>query len=60
MKECADELRAYRDIATLRTVSVKRPPDRETDLAGGAKAARELGLNQLAQRLENAGSVADL
>ena len=39
---------------------VERPPDRATDLAGGARAARELGLNRLAERLENAGSVADL
>src|SRR5947209_15229203 len=60
LKESADELRAYRDIATLRTARLKRPPDRATDLAGGARAARELGLNRLAERLENAGSVADL
>jgi hypothetical protein len=39
---------------------VKRPPDGPTDLAGGAKAARSLGLNRLAERLENADSVADL
>jgi 5'-3' exonuclease len=60
LKESADALRAYRDIATLRSADVDRPPDRETDLAGGARAARELGLNRLAERLENAGSVADL
>jgi len=60
LKESADELRAYRDIATLRPAPVKRPPDRATDLAGGAAAARELGLNRLAERLLSAGSVADL
>jgi 5'-3' exonuclease len=60
LRDSADELRAYRDIATLRTAPVERPPDRETDLAGGAQAARELGLNRLAERLENAGGVADL
>ncbi len=60
LKESADELRAFRDIATLRTAPVRRPADRATDLAGGARAARELGLNRLAERLENAGSVADL
>jgi 5'-3' exonuclease len=60
LTELADELRAYRDIATLRTAPVKRPPDGPTDLRGGAKAARELGLNRLADRLENAESVADL
>ena len=60
LTQSADELRAYREIATLRTASVARPPDRETDLAGGARAARDLGLNRLAERLEQAGSVAEL
>ena len=60
LTESADELRAYRDIATLRTADVERPPDRTTELAGGARAARELGLNRLAERLENAGDVSDL
>jgi 5'-3' exonuclease len=60
LTESADELRAYRDIATLRTARVARPPDRATDLAGGARAARELGLNRLADRLEAADSVAEL
>ena len=60
LRDSADELRAYRDIATLRTAPVDRPPDGATDLAGGARAARELGLNRLAERLENADSVADL
>ncbi len=50
--EQAAELRAFRDIATLRTAPVERPPDAPTDRAGGAAAARELGLNQLARRLE--------
>jgi len=56
----ADALRAYREIATLRVVELERPPDRETDLAGGAAAARRFGMNQLAARLEKAGSLADL
>jgi 5'-3' exonuclease len=60
LKDSADELRAYRDIATLQPAPVKRPPDHVTDLASGASAARELGLNRLSERLENAGSVADL
>ncbi|HEX4279396.1 MAG TPA: 5'-3' exonuclease H3TH domain-containing protein [Solirubrobacteraceae bacterium] len=60
LTESASELRAFRDIATLQTVSVDRPADRETDLDGGAAAARELGLGRLAQRLEDAGSLADL
>ena len=60
LKDSASELRAFRDIATLRTVSVDRPADRETDLEGGAVAARGLGLRRLAERLEDADSVADL
>jgi 5'-3' exonuclease len=55
--EQAEELRAFRDIATLRTVPVEHPPDRPTDYAGGAAAASELGLGRLAERLEkSAGS----
>jgi len=47
----ADELRAFREIATLRPVAVERPADAETDPPGGAIAARELGMNRLAERL---------
>jgi DNA polymerase-1 len=49
--EQADELRAFRDIATLRDADVERPPDRATDRAGGAEAARALGMGRLAERL---------
>jgi 5'-3' exonuclease len=52
LTEQADELRRFLDIATLRPVEVERPPDRATDRAGGAAAARELGMNALAKRLE--------
>ena len=53
--ESRDELLAFKDIATLRDAGVKRPPDRETDWAGAAAAARERGMNRLAERLEKAG-----
>ena len=46
-----DQLRAFKDIATLRPPAVKPPPDRETDRAGGAAAAEKLGMNRLAKRL---------
>ena len=52
LRDSADELRMFKDIATLRRVPVERPADRATDLAGGAEAARELGMNRLATRLE--------
>ena len=52
-----DELLAYKQIATLQDAGVERPPDRETDWAGAAAAARERGMNRLAERLElNASS----
>jgi 5'-3' exonuclease len=60
LSENADQLRAFKEIATLRVSDVKRPPDRETDLAGGAAAARRLGLNRLAERLGSAGDVGEL
>jgi 5'-3' exonuclease len=47
-----DELLAYREIATLRDAGVKRPTDRPTDRKGAARAARERGMNRLAERLE--------
>jgi 5'-3' exonuclease len=60
LTESADQLRAFKEIATLRPVDVALPPDRGTDLNGGASAARGLGLNRLAERLEAAESVRDL
>jgi 5'-3' exonuclease len=52
LHEQADELRAFREVATLREVPVEAPPDRPTDREAGAAAARELGMNRLAERLE--------
>jgi 5'-3' exonuclease len=54
LMEQRDELLRFREIATLQEVDVERPPDRPTDLAGGAAAARERGMNRLAERLEKA------
>jgi 5'-3' exonuclease len=51
--EQADELRAFKDIATLRTVELEPPPDAPTDYAGGAETARGLGMNRLAERLKD-------
>jgi 5'-3' exonuclease len=52
--EQADELRSFKDIATLRDADVERPPDSPTDRAGGAAKATELGMGALARRLEGA------
>ncbi|HTN23395.1 MAG TPA: 5'-3' exonuclease H3TH domain-containing protein [Solirubrobacteraceae bacterium] len=45
-------LRAFKDIATLRTVDLERPADAPLDRAGAAAAARERGMNRLAERLQ--------
>ena len=47
-----DELRAFKEIATLQDIDVERPPDRPTNWTGAAKAARERGMERLAGRLE--------
>ena len=60
LRDHADELLAFRDIATLRPAHVDLPEDTETNLAGGAEAARALGMRRLAERLQDASSVADL
>ncbi len=52
LREQAAELRAFREIAVLQDVAVERPPDAGTDRVSGAAAARELGMNGLAKRLE--------
>jgi DNA polymerase-1 len=51
-----DELLAYKRIATLQDAGIERPPDRQTDWRGGAAAARERGMNRLAERLEKLAS----
>jgi DNA polymerase-1 len=51
LKDQRDELLAFKDIATLRTVEVDRPPDRATDIEGGVRMAEGRGMNQLAKRL---------
>jgi DNA polymerase-1 len=50
--EQADLLRTFLDIARMRTVPVELPADAPTDGAGGAQAARALGMRRLADRLE--------
>jgi 5'-3' exonuclease len=50
--EGRDDLLAFKDIATLRDAGVEPPADRPTDWTGAAAAARERGMNRLAERLE--------
>ena len=56
LMESRDELLAFRDIATLRDAGVKRPRSKKLDRRGAAAAARERGMNRLAERLEKGAS----
>jgi DNA polymerase-1 len=56
LRDNADQLRAFREIALLRPVELERPPDRATDFASGAVAASALGMGALAGRLEAAAA----
>lgn len=46
-----DALHAFKDIATLREIELERPADAPLDGTAGAAAARERGMNRLAERL---------
>jgi 5'-3' exonuclease len=50
--ESREDLMAFKEIATLRDAGVGRPPDQPTDWYRAAEAARERGMNRLAERLE--------
>jgi DNA polymerase-1 len=52
LQKNAELLRAFKRVATLVKIDVQRPLDAPTDFAGGAAAARELGMTRLAERLE--------
>jgi DNA polymerase-1 len=54
LRDQADELRMFKDIATLRPIKVKRPKDSPTNYKRAAKAAAEAGMGALAGRLEKA------
>ena len=51
-----DELLAFKRIATLQDAEVELPAGRPTDWRGAAAAARGLGMNRLAERLEKAAA----
>jgi 5'-3' exonuclease len=52
LRENAELLRKFKEIATLRRIEVELPSNRATDFAGGARRAGELGMTRLAERLE--------
>jgi 5'-3' exonuclease len=51
LRDNAELLLAFKEIATLQRIEVVPPPDRATDFAGGARLAGELGMRRLAERL---------
>jgi 5'-3' exonuclease len=52
LRDQADALREYRDIATLRPIAVARPGDAPTTFAAASEAAAKRGMNRLAGRLQ--------
>jgi 5'-3' exonuclease len=50
-----EELLRFKEIATLQDLDIELPPDRPTDPEGAARAARERGMNRLAERLNRLG-----
>ena len=47
-----EELLAFKEMATLRDAGVRRPRNKRTNYKGAAEAARERGMNRLAERME--------
>ena len=47
----AEELAMFKHMATLQPMDVARPADAPTNRADGAKAAAELGMKRLSERL---------
>jgi 5'-3' exonuclease len=54
--DAREELLRFREIATLQEVDVEPPADSPTNYTGAAAAARERGMNRLAERLEKAAA----
>jgi len=52
LRENAELLREFKQIATLQRIEVELPSSRTIDFAAGSLAARELGMKRLAERLQ--------
>ena len=51
LRDSAELLRAFKQIATLQLIAVQWPADAATDFASGARVADEMGMRRLAERL---------
>lgn len=56
LRENAELLLDFKQIATLQQIAVQRPADRPTDFAAGAEAAAAHGMKRLSERLKRQGS----
>jgi 5'-3' exonuclease len=52
LREHAELLLTFKQVATLQQIDIEPPADRVTDFAGGAKLAAEAGMQRLATRLQ--------
>ncbi|MFZ2114816.1 MAG: 5'-3' exonuclease [Solirubrobacteraceae bacterium] len=52
LHENAELLRTFKHVATLVEIEVQRPPNTPTDFVRGAAKAREIGMERLAERLD--------
>jgi 5'-3' exonuclease len=52
LRDQAQELRAFKEIASLVQLPIERPDDRPTDFVSAAVAARGLGMARLGERLD--------
>lgn len=57
LSEDRDQLRDFKEIASLRDVEVEPPPDTRTDFGGAAGAAAERGMQRLSERLVRMGAI---
>jgi 5'-3' exonuclease len=56
LRDNAQQLLAFKEVATLQRINVRAPRDRATDYARGAAAASRLGMRRLAARLERSAT----
>jgi DNA polymerase-1 len=57
LREHADQLLVFKQVATLQRIDVVRPADAATDFAAGSLTAGELGMARLAARLDELSGV---
>lgn len=59
LRENAELLRTFKEVATLVEIDVERPADGSTDFAQGARVAEAMGMKRLRSRLDALANPAD-